>query len=152
MEWEFTAEDIVKGRCNYDLKEFRHDLAEEVRRNMGDDENRNQRTFALLYDLCYAMATDKDIDAHLADLAWDPPTTAFLRQMQPLMTDNAQMLGAILQRRIMDAVEAGMPLATAVQEVAAWHAAHVDCDNEPQQQTSDSQHDATGQGPDSVRN
>lgn len=41
------------------------------------------------------------------------------------MADNVVMLGAILQRLIMDRVEANMPLAQAIQDVAQWHAALV---------------------------
>jgi hypothetical protein len=36
------------------------------------------------------------------------------------MSANVEMLGAILQRQIMDRVEAGKPLESAVEEVAEW--------------------------------
>lgn len=121
MEWEFTPEDVVKGRSGYGLAEFRHDLAEEVRHNVSGDADVFARTYHLLYDLCYALATDKDIEAHLAAYAYDPPTVQFLREMQEPMADNVAMLGAILQRQIMERVEAGIPLTHAVAEVADWH-------------------------------
>lgn len=121
MEWEFTPEDVVKGRSAYGLSEFRRDLAAEVQMNLGGDPERVASAFNLLYDLCYALATDKDIEAHFASYAYDPPTVQFLREMQPLMADNAVMLGAILQRQIMDRIEAGMPLESAIAEVAEWH-------------------------------
>lgn len=121
MEWEFTPEDVVKGRSGYGLAEFRHDLAEEVRQNIGGDADRFARAYHLLYDLCYALATSKDFEAHLSAYAYDPPTVQFLRELQPLMENNVAMLGAILQRQIMDRVEAGMPLENAVADVAEWH-------------------------------
>lgn len=121
MEWEFTPEDVVKGYADYGLKEFRRDLAEEVRMNVGDDANRSTRTFHLLYDLCYALATSKDFEAHLAAYAYDPPTVQFLRELRPLMENNVAMLGAILQRQIMDRIESGMPLENAIADVAEWH-------------------------------
>ncbi len=122
MEWEFTPEDVVKGRSGYGLAAFRHDLAEEVRQNVGGgDADAFARTYHLLYDLCYALATSKDIEAHFAAYAYDPPTVQFLRELQPVMVGNVAMLGAILQRQIMDHVEAGMPLEAAIDEVAAWH-------------------------------
>jgi hypothetical protein len=121
MEWEFTPEDVVKGHSGYGLAEFRHDLAEEVRHNVGSDVEAFTRTYHLLYDLCYALATDKDIEAHLAAYAYDPPTVQFLREMQEPMAENVVMLGAILQRQIMDRVEVGMPLEAALNEVAEWH-------------------------------
>lgn len=121
MEWEFTPQEVVKGQVGYGLPEFRHDLAEEVRQNVSGDADAFVRTYHLLYDLCYALATSKDIEAHLAAYAYDPPTVQFLREMQPLMEGNVEMLGAILQRQIMDRVEAGMPLEAAVADVAEWH-------------------------------
>lgn len=121
MEWEFTAEDVVKDRVGYGLAEFRDDLAEEVRHNVVGDGDTFTRSYHLIYDLCYAMATSKDIEAHLAAYAYDPPTVQFLRELAPAMSANVGMLGAILQRQIMDRVEAGMPLESAVAEVAEWH-------------------------------
>lgn len=121
MEWEFTPEDVVKGRSGYGLAEFRHDLAEEVRANVSGDTEAFTRAYHLLYDLCYALATSKDFEAHLSAYAYDPPTVEFLRELQPVMAGNIAMLGAILQRQIMDRVEVGMPLENAVAEVAEWH-------------------------------
>ncbi|MBU4113084.1 hypothetical protein, partial [Rhodoferax sp.] len=57
--------------------------------------------------------------------AFDPPTCQLLTELKPYMADNVTMLGAILQRQIMDRVEASMPLANAIEEVAQWHAALV---------------------------
>lgn len=123
MEWEFSPEDVVKGRADYGLTEFRRDLAEEVRMNLGAaDDAQQERAFALLYDLCYAQATSRDLEKFIAAYAYDPPTCQFLKEVAPLMTGNIEMLGAILQRMIMDGVEAGMPLETAVGEAAARHA------------------------------
>lgn len=121
MEWEFTAEDVVKGRAGYGLAEFCHDLAEEVRHNVGGDGDTFARSYHLIYDLCYALATSKDIEAHLSAYAYDPPTVQFLRELHEPMAGNVAMLGAILQRQIMDRVEGGMPLESAVAEVAEWH-------------------------------
>jgi hypothetical protein len=121
MEWEFTPEDVVKGRIGYGLADFRLGLAEEVRQNVGGDADAFTRTFHLLYDLCYALATSKNLDAHLGAYAYDPPTVQFLRELAPVMGANVEMLGAILQRQIMDRVEAGMALEDAVSEVADWH-------------------------------
>jgi len=121
MEWEFTAEDVVKGRIGYGLADFRQGLAEEVRQNVTGDTELFTRTYHLLYDLCYALATSKDLDAHLTAYAYDPPTVQFLRELAPVMSPNVDMLGAILQRQIMDRIEAGMALESAISEVADWH-------------------------------
>lgn len=121
MEWEFTPEDVVKGRSGYTLADFRQGLAEEVRQNIGAVGDAFTRAYHLIYDLCYALATRKDLDAHLGAYAYDPPTVQLLRELAPVMEANIDMLGAILQRQIMDRVEAGMPLESAIAEVADWH-------------------------------
>lgn len=122
MEWEFSAEEVVKAQVAYPLEDFRRDLMEEVRLNLGErDEVRLTRTFNLLYDMCYALATGRSLDDFLRPHAYDPPTCEFLRELQPLMAANVEMLGAILQRMIMHGVEAGLPLETAVGEAASRH-------------------------------
>lgn len=121
MEWEFTPQEVVKGRIGYGLADFRQGLAEEVRQNVGGDADMLTRAYHLLYDLCYALATSKNLEAHLKAYAYDPPTVQFLRELAPVMSQNVEMLGAILQRQIMDRVEAGVPLENAISEVADWH-------------------------------
>lgn len=123
MQWEFTPEDVVKARADYGLEHFRRDLAEEVRNNLNDpDDVRQMQSFNLIYDLCYALATNKDFEQFVGTYAFDPPVCEFLRELRPLMADNAAMLGAILQRMVMDGVEAGVPLQQAVDAVADRHA------------------------------
>lgn len=123
MQWEFTPEDVVKARAEYGLQEFRRDLGEELRSNLEPmNEAQQTRSFNLIYDMCYALATDKKFDDFLNGYAFDPPTCQFLTELKPFMADNVVMLGAILQRLIMDRVEAQMPLANAIEEVAQWHA------------------------------
>ena len=123
MQWEFTPEDVVKARSGYGLEDFRRDLAEEVRRNVAaDGDTQRRQIFNLVYDLCHALATARDLDEFLAAYAYDPPTCQFLRGLEPMMADNVAMLGAILQRMIMDGVEAGLPLELALDEAARRHA------------------------------
>ncbi len=123
MQWDFSPEDVVKARADYSLTDFRRDLAEEVRMNLPpSDALQEQRSFNLIYDLCYALATSKDLDSHLGAYAYDPPTVQFLREVEPMMADNVEMLGAILQRLIMDRIESGMVLEQAIEDTAAWHA------------------------------
>lgn len=122
MQWEFSPEDVVKARADYALEDFRRDLAEEVRMNLPPaDELQERRSFNLIYDLCYALATSKDVDAFLGAYAYDPPTVDFLREIEPMMAGNVEMLGAILQRLIMDRIESGMVLEQAIEDLAAWH-------------------------------
>jgi len=122
MQWEFSPEDVVKARADYGLADFRRDLAEEVRMNLPPaDALQQRRSFNLIYDLCYALATSKDLEAFLGAYAYDPPTVQFLREIEPVMAGNVEMLGAILQRLIMDRIESGMVLEQAIEDVAGWH-------------------------------
>lgn len=123
MEWEFSPEDVVKGHAAYGLIDFRRDLAQEVRANLPQaDEARQARGFNLIYDMCYALATNRSFEEFLSAHAYDPPTCEFLSGLKPFMDGNVAMLGAILQRLIMERVEAHMPLEQAVQDAAQWHA------------------------------
>ncbi len=123
MQWDFSPEDVVKAQADYGLEDFRRDLAEEVRMNLPpSDAQQEQRSFNLIYDLCYALATSKDLDSHLGAYAYDPPTVQFLREVEPMMAGNVEMLGAILQRLIMDRIESGMVVEQAIEDTAAWHA------------------------------
>ncbi len=122
MEWEFAAKGVVEARVGYDLDAFRRDLAEEVLMNLeGVDAQQQAQTFNLIYDLCYALATNRELDEFLGAYAFDPPKCEFLREIRPMMDANIEMLGAILQRMIMDGVEAGMPVEQAVGAAAAQH-------------------------------
>lgn len=122
MQWEFSAEQVVKGEVGYGLEEFRLDLAREVQINLPDADGRQRaETYNLLYDLCHWLATGREFESFIASFAHDPPTCEFLREVQPAFAPNAEMLGAILQRMIMDRVESGMMLDTALEQVAAEH-------------------------------
>jgi len=121
MEWEFTSEQVAKGEVGYRLEEFRRDLTQEIRMNRGDDDGALLDTRDLVYDLCHWRATGKSFEAFLAGFRHDPPTTEFLCSVNDHMDANVEMLGAILQRLIMDRVEAGMALEHAIQDVALRH-------------------------------
>ena len=125
MEWEFSPEDVVKGHTDYGLANFRNDLAEEVRLNLGATGETLTRSFNLIYDLCYALATGKNLENFLAAYAYDPPTVQLLREVEPMMPGNVEMLGALLQRQIMDRVESGMVIEQAVEDTAKWHLGEV---------------------------
>ena len=122
MEWEFTPEQVVKGEVGYALEDFRRDLAAEVRGNLGPaSPEQVEQTTDLLYELCHVLATNRTVESMLETLAYDPPTCEFLREMAGPMRPNGEMLGAILQRLIMDRVEAGMPLELALNSVVEYH-------------------------------
>lgn len=118
MEWEFTVEDVVKARSAYALEDFRRDLAEEVRMNLGSSDPMQQaRTFNLLYDMCHALATGRSLELFLQPYAYDPPTCEFLREVRPLMAANVDMLGAIICMACLVPSGATIPRMTSVAPV-----------------------------------
>lgn len=124
MQWEFTPEEVVKGVVDYGLEAFRRDLFEEVAANLGsDDEAFLQQSFDVIYDLCYWEATGREFTDFVATLDENSPLEAHLLQaIKEHIRDNITMLGAILQRMIMDGVEQGMPVEQAVAQAAQRHA------------------------------
>ncbi len=123
MEWEFTPEQVVGCEVDYDLEQFRADLLEEVRMNMGDMEDAQKlKIFSAMYDLCYWVATGNDYDEFLATLDQDLFFPNFLASIKDNLEPNIVMLGAILQRLIMDRMEGqSMPLEHAIKEVDELH-------------------------------
>lgn len=123
MQWEFTPEEVAKGEADYGLVEFRRDLAAEVVMNLVDaDEAYVESCFDLIYDLCYWLATGREFTEFAATLEDDAPLAAHVLQaIKEHMRDNITMLGAILQRMIMDGVEQGLPLEQALDRAAQRH-------------------------------
>lgn len=123
MQWEFTPEEVVKGEVDYGLEAFRRDLFEEIAANLGsDDETFLQQSFDVIYDLCYWETTGREFTDFVATLDEDGPLEAHLLQaIKEHMRDNITMLGAILQRMIMDGVEQGMPIEQALAQAAQRH-------------------------------
>lgn len=74
--------------------------------------------FGLAYDFCYWLATGKDYD-EFEERFQDINMLMFLRAVRAHGQANVEMLGAILQRMIMDGVEEGLPVVDAVERVAA---------------------------------
>lgn len=134
MEWDFSAEEVVKGEIDYKLENFREDFYDEVSNNMGQlDPEQLFQCYSMLYDLSYWCATGKDFDEFLdaiaaSDAAKDPVLgeqifldRGFLMQAKEFLGPNIEMLGAILQRMIMDGVEQGMPLEQALEQATKRH-------------------------------
>lgn len=123
MEWEFTPEQVVGCQVDYDLEQFRADMLQEVKLNMGQmDEAQQVKIFSVMYDLCYWVATGNEYEEFLATLDQDSFFPGFLASIKEHLTPNIVMLGAILQRLIMDRVEGqNMPLELALKEVDELH-------------------------------
>jgi hypothetical protein len=123
MEWEFTPEEVVKGDVQYGLEQLRADMLEEVKINMSQMESVvPEKVFNVIYDLCYWVATGNDYDEFINGLDQESFFPEFLRSIREHLQSNIEMLGAILQRLIMDRVDdQSMPLELALKEVDAHH-------------------------------
>jgi hypothetical protein len=127
MEWEFTPEQVVKAEAGYGLAQFRRDLFEEVRGNMpGADDASLELMFRLVYDLHYWLATGNAYRDFERDFRDQPDLVLLLRAVHHHSGPNVAMLGAILQRSIMDGVEAGAGLDEALALAASRHRAATD--------------------------
>jgi hypothetical protein len=127
MQWIFTPDDVVKGEVDYGLEAFRRDLREEVINNLAsDDEEFIRHSFDMIYDLCHWIATGREFADFVSTLPENGPLDAHvLSGIKEHMQDNITMLGAILQRMIMDGVEQGLPLEQAIDNTAQQHASIV---------------------------
>lgn len=124
MQWEFTADQVVKGEIDYDIKAFRRDFFEEVSANMNGvlESPQLHACFDQLYDLTYWLATGRPLDSFPEQ---SPVDAVSLAAIAPSLAPNVEMLGAMLQRLIMDGVAEGLPLDAALAEAAEKHAAIV---------------------------
>lgn len=123
MEWDFTPEQVVKAEADYGLEQFRLDMIEEVRLNMNQmDDAQQKKIFDVMYDLCYWVATGGDYDDFLAGLDQESFFPSFLGSIKEMLAPNIMMLGAILQRLIMERVdEQTIPLEEALKQVDEYH-------------------------------
>jgi hypothetical protein len=123
MEWDFTPEQVAKAEVDYGLEQFRLDMLEEVRLNMNQmDDAQQQKIFDVMYDLCHWVATGGDYDEFLAGLDQDSFFSSFLGSIREMLAPNITMLGAILQRLIMERVdEQTIPLEEALKQVDEYH-------------------------------
>jgi hypothetical protein len=114
MEWEFSPQQVAKGEVVYGLEDFCHGLMHEVALNMpGLSSEQLNPIFALAYDLFYWLATGKEYEEFEGQFD-DINAVMFLRAMREHGRDNVEMLGAILQRMMMDGMEEGLSVDEAV--------------------------------------
>lgn len=122
MEWEFTPQQVVRGESAYGLEEFRRDLCEEIRHNLpGMGEAELDSVFRLVYDLHYWLATGNPYPEFEREFQQQPKLVMLLRAVHAQSAGNVEMLGAILQRTIMDAVASGAAVEEAVARAAEIH-------------------------------
>jgi hypothetical protein len=126
MHWDFSPEEVVKGQVAYGIAEFRRDLYREVVANTKGrlDGEGALACFDVIYDYTYWLATGRRPEA-FSLMPEAPVDMAFLGAIRETIAPNVTMLGAILQRLIMDGVEGGLGVDAAVAFAARRHATAV---------------------------
>jgi len=124
MQWDFTPEDVVKAKVDYELHDFIKDFQNEIA--VGCSEHSTDEVSSivtLLYDFMHWCATEREPEQFYAEeLALEDPFNANeLRAMHSNLNKNITMLGAILQRMIMNQIDIGIELEQAIQIVADEH-------------------------------
>lgn len=115
MDWDFTAGDVVKGKAAYSLGQFRDDLRNEVRAQLGEAGTEHATAlFHLIYDTCYWLATEGSLDELPGFYGGTPTDLTLLRVIERQNRDNIEMLRAIIKRRYVGAVDAGLTQAEAL--------------------------------------
>ncbi|MEO8332024.1 MAG: hypothetical protein ABI479_06290, partial [Gallionella sp.] len=94
MEWEFTPKEVVQGKVAYGLEEFRRDLFQEVNSNLPVDLNPAdaKHLFALVYDMCYWLATGRELSDFEREIDADLVLVANLRMAHRHCKPNVEML------------------------------------------------------------
>jgi len=115
MEWDFTPDDVLKGKAEYSLGRFRDDLRNEVRAQLGAaGEEHVTALFHLIYDTCYWLATEGSLDDLPGFYGGTSTDLTLLRVIERQNQDNIEMLKAIIKRRYVGAVDAGLTQAEAL--------------------------------------
>lgn len=124
MEWTFTGEEVVKGEVDYTIEEFRGDLYEEVKNNFPEYSKSEMDTmFSIAYDVCYCMATSKELDdllKHLQDKGIKADKK-YLELIRDSNLANIDMLKALFARKVADFMDEGCSSQEAIKKLDEYH-------------------------------
>ena len=124
MEWTFTAEEVVKGEVDYTIEEFREDLYEEVKSNFPEYSKSEMDTmFSIAYDVCYCIATSKELDdllKHLQDKGIKTDKN-YLELIRDSNLSNIDMLKALFARKVADFIDGGCSGEEALKKLDEYH-------------------------------
>jgi len=124
MKWEFTGEQVVKGEINYSLEEFREDFYLEVKDNFPEyDKKALDSIFRLAYDVCYCVATKRDLGELLKHCKKKgiKADIKYLGLIRDSNLENIDMLKAIFARKVSEFMDAGLGSAEALKKLDEYH-------------------------------
>ena len=125
MKWVFTEDDVIAGRADYTLEQFRDDLRKEVESNFPEyTKDERETMFLMAYDVCYCLATHKDLQS-LAE-HWNSRglsvDLSFIELLSKANTDNSRMLNALFAKKVSALLQSGMTRDEALKQLDAYHA------------------------------
>lgn len=120
MKWNFTPDDVLKGKAHYSVAEFRDDLLREINYTAG--KHREGEGFFRFYAvitvmLCTSLALGESMDGFVLSVQKFFPDKEvqkeltrrkLLEQIRDDNRDNIRMLGAVVRKRIKDDVLIGI--------------------------------------------
>jgi molybdenum cofactor biosynthesis enzyme MoaA len=111
MQWKFSPEDVLNGRVDYTIEEFRDDLKVEVLDNFqGMPRQEIEIIFQIAYDVCFCSALRQDLQGLLEHcLAQGLGIDArYLELIRESNATNIEMLKALFARRIAHLKQQGL--------------------------------------------
>ena len=131
MEWDFTPDDVMSGKVDYTVAEFRRDLFNDIQSNIaeipGDDITKGFYSIVTIV-ICTSLAFGKSIDSIITSIK-----TYFSNEaVQKLLTnkdllekikednkENIEMLRVVVHRRMKDDVDKGLSPASIAKTITA---------------------------------
>ena len=117
MEWDFTPEDVINGKVDYTVAEFREDLLNEIQFNIaeipGDDITKGFYSIMTII-LCTSLAFGRSSDSVIASIKKYFSTQVveklltnkdLLEEIKENNKENIEMLRVVIHRRMKDDVD-----------------------------------------------
>jgi hypothetical protein len=124
MQWEFTGEQVVRGEVDYSLEEFRKDFYAEVKDNFPEyDKQALDSMYRLAYDVCYCMASQRDLGELLAHCK-QKGIKADLKYLELIRNSNLaniDMLKAIFAHKVSEFMDEGLSSSDALKKLDEYH-------------------------------
>lgn len=124
MQWEFTGEQVVAGEIGYTLEDFRKDYFEEIKANFPEfDEQETDRMFRIAYDVCYCVATKRQLSELVAHLRKKGISSdvQYLELIRDSNSENIDMLRAIFAAIVSGYIKQGLSNREAMQKLEEYH-------------------------------
>ena len=116
MEWDFSPDDVMEGKVDYSLEDFRADLWRQVECDfLGKERKLIELAYHFTYHVCFWFAVGWEIDDFMEcwkEAADIPNVEAECREFIELTREmykrNIETLRAIFQREILKGIKQGL--------------------------------------------